>query len=473
MKKIFIYSFIALSLASCTMEVINPELTEDSFVGTTQSSKIWLAGMKKQFASTLNDAVVFSEIVSDNYYNNSSLSNKVFDGMQLLYSDVDIDNTQRSISRLREMAAYGVDRIIPNDVTVVDSTKAEIYFLKAYAHILSGEMFVALPMTAQAEAVSPATHFNEAIKLINEAIRFQTVASYQSGYQMALARCYYNLGNKTEALRVANNIISNYPLAVRNAIFDGMNGGSNTQQSYTFSGTTNVLAPLPRLDFLDPKYYHEGNVNTGQKPIAILKSEEAFLIAAEAQLGNNQLEPAKNTLRNLITDVIAKRPTAMVDAKLQLRRGIRSDYPLASATKVKADPQSVAQENLVAGRTVSNIKVYTVSGTSVTVNDINSAENVNQLLYLLSLMRQHIFMSEGRRMTDLGIRFPVSQIEKLNNSKIDAAFTTATIPGYIPSGFEMDDFTYDRANNLVTIKHDMNKILVANKTAANIFPMLK
>ncbi|MDA3616152.1 hypothetical protein [Polluticaenibacter yanchengensis] len=473
MKKLFIYSALSLSLASCSMDVVNPNITENSFVGTSQSSEIWLAGMKKQLANTLNQAVVFAEIVSDNYYNNSSLTNKVFDGPVLLYSDVDIDNTQRAIARLREMGTYGIERIVPADKGATATAKAEMLFIKAYAHILSGELFVALPMAANTEAVSPAVHFNEAIKLINEAITTQTDATLKNGYQLALLRCYYNLGNRTEALRIANSIIQSSSLMVRNAVFDGLNGASNLQQSYTFSNSTNVLAPLPRLDFLDPKYYHVGNVNTDQKPLAILKSEEAFLVAAEAYLGNNQLEQARTTLKALINDVIAKRPTAMVDAKLQLRKGIRADYPVASATRVQADAQSAAQSKLVLGRLEGNVKVNTVSGTSVTIAELDKAETVDQLLYLLSLIRQQVFMSEGRRMTDLGIRFPVSQIEKLNNKKIDDAFTKAVLPAYIPTGIAMDDFTYDKANNLVVIKHDMNKVLVANKTAPNVFPMLK
>jgi len=473
MKKILLFAIISAIFFSCKKEVVNPNITEDSFVGTSQSSAIWLAGMKKQLANTLNQAVSFAEIVSDNYYNNSSLSNKVFDGPVLLYSDVDIDNTQRAIARLREMGTYGIERVVPADNGATATVKAEMMFIKAYAHILSGELFVALPAAANAEAVLPAVHFNEAISLLQQAITTQTDAALKAGYTIALARCYYNLQNKTEVLKLAASFIETSSLVIRNASFDGLNGASNTMQSNTFSNATNVLAPLPRLDFLDPKYYHVGNVSTDQKPIAILKSEELYLIAAEANIGNNQLAAARSVLKDLINNVVAKRATASVNASLQLRRGIRSDYPLLAATKVQADAQSPAVANLVLGRQAGNIKVYTVSGTSVTPADIDNAITTDALLYQLSLLRQQIFMSEGRRMTDLGIRFPVSQIEKLNNNKIQDVYTKAALPSYIPVNMGMDDFTYDKTNNLVVIKHDMNKVLVANKTAANIFPMLK
>jgi hypothetical protein len=88
-------------------------------------------------------------------------------------------------------------------------------------------------------------------------------------------------------------------------------------------------------------------------------------------------------------------------------------------------------------------------------------------------MRQEIFMSEGRRMTDLGIRFPVSQVEMQNNSNITLANIKAVIPSYIPLSLGMDDFTYDKVTGVVTIKNDMNKIIVQNKKAVGVLPMLK
>lgn len=473
MTKLFVSAILLITFFSCTKGVINPNINEESFIGTSQSSAIWLSGMKKQLALTLNQTVVFAEIVSDNYYNNSSLTNKVFDGPVILDSDVDVDNIQRAIARLREMGTYGIEKVIPADNGATPSIKAEMLFIKAYVSILSGELFVALPMVANGVPASPQNHFNAAVKLLKEALDIQTDAALKMGYNMALARCYYNLANKSEALSYANVIMQSAPLALRNATFDGLNGASNIMQSYIFSNSTNVLAPLPRLDYLDHKFYHVGNINTDQKAIAILKSEEAYLIAAEASIGNGQLVTARTILKNLVSNVVSARPTAMVNANLQLRKGIRTDYPLLAITRVQADPLSPSIPSLVAGRSTGNIKVYSISGTSVTAGELDSAISADQLLYLLSLIRQQVFMSEGRRMTDLGIRYPISQIEKLNNDKVGNNFSKALIPNYIPVNLGMDDFTYNRTNNLVVIKFDMNKVLVANKNAANIFPMLK
>jgi len=64
---IFCVAAVAL-MASCQLkDVENPNITDKSFVGTTQSSSIWLNGMYRQLALTLNEVVSFTEITSDNY----------------------------------------------------------------------------------------------------------------------------------------------------------------------------------------------------------------------------------------------------------------------------------------------------------------------------------------------------------------------------------------------------------------------
>jgi len=78
----------------------------------------------------------------------------------------------------------------------------------------------------------------------------------------------------------------------------------------------------------------------------------------------------------------------------------------------------------------------------------------------------------SRRMTDLGIRFPVSEREQLGNKNVTSQYTLAIIPSFIPKNREMDDFEINTAAGLVTMKHDMNKVLVQNKTAAGIMPFI-
>jgi hypothetical protein len=467
---------VLMGFSACQLkEVVNPNITEETYIGTDQSAAVWLTGTYRQLALTLNEVVVDAEITSDNYYNNSSLSNKVFDIPTIRYSDLDVDNMQRAIGKLREMGSYGIEKIHPADRLGTPAMKAEMYFLRGYAYLLGAETLTGLPMTAGGRVGGTTELLDSAISDFKQAIALHTSAVLKTSYNLALARAYYNKGDKTNAVAYATIVKNANPMQLMQAAYDGQNGVSNLMQTYTYSSSTNTFAPLPRLDFLDPKFYHIGNINTDQKPVSFLKGEEAYLILAEAAIGSTQLPDAKNTLKALLSDVVSKRPTVTITDTLELRKGNRSDYAQLASVTVKADAGAPALSGLILDRTKAGggIKVYTISGTSVTAADIDAATTTDELLYIYCLLRQQIFMSEGRRMTDLGIRFPVSQIEQLNNNNVTAAYTTATIPAYIPVALGMDDFTYDKAAGIVTIKNDMNKILVQNKTGKGVLPMLK
>ena len=84
-------------------------------------------------------------------------------------------------------------------------------------------------------------------------------------------------------------------------------------------------------------------------------------------------------------------------------------------------------------------------------------------------------MAEGRRMVDLGMRFPLAQAELNANPQADpaGAYIAPQLPPFIPTGFAMDNFTYDATARTVVIKHDMNRVLVQNKTSPFVLPLLK
>ncbi|MCX2478225.1 hypothetical protein OQY15_03940 [Pedobacter sp. MC2016-15] len=473
--RIFLFALICCAqLSACSLtEVQNPNITDDSYLGSPQSTQVWISGVNKQLALTLNESIVDAEMASDNYFNNSSLSNQIFDLPSLLATDLDVDNMQRAIAKLTQMAEYGIEKVVPADRDATGSMRAQLYFLGGYGYLLGAELYKWLPTTPGSAPGASEERLRKAIAYFNSASTFETDQAKKNVYALALARAYYDLGDKTNAVLNANLVINAAPMTLQTAVYDGLRSVSNTMQSYTFSNSTNVFAPLPRLDFLDPKYYTIGTATTDQKPIAILKGEEAFLIAAEAALGRSDIATAKTLLKRLITEVISVRPRASVNGRLALRRGTRSDYPLLATVNVKADATAPAKSGLVLDRQAGNISVYTVSGTSVKNADIDAAATVDDVLYLLCLMRQEVFMSEGRRMTDLGIRFPVSTIEQQNNHNVTPEHTLAVIPAYIPLARGMDDFTYDRAAGVVTIKHDMNRVLVQRKADAGILPMMK
>jgi len=76
-------------------------------------------------------------------------------------------------------------------------------------------------------------------------------------------------------------------------------------------------------------------------------------------------------------------------------------------------------------------------------------------------------------LADLGIKFPISQIEAGNNAHVSAEYTKALIPDFIPAKTGMDDFTTDATTGTVTMKYDMNKVLVAHKNSPYILPLFK
>ncbi|RZF61491.1 RagB/SusD family nutrient uptake outer membrane protein [Sphingobacterium corticibacterium] len=473
-KPIYTIAISAFIFSSCELtEVTNPYVTEDRFIPSFQSLETWLNGVRRQASVTVGTVVEFSELVSDNYFNNYTQSSKVFDNPDINYFDQDVANIQAAIHKLMEMSTFGLEELIPLQEEDVSQQKAELLFHQAYAHILGAELYIGLPTEALGEVKSPRELLETAVAILTEAAHLFSEADDQEACTLLLARCHYRLGNLEEAIEFSREAIT-HPLSLRQVHYGTENGPSNNFQSYIFSSTTNSFAPLPRLDFLDPKYFHQTTtIFEDEKPIAIAKAEEAYLILAEALVAQQDISAAKQTLKNLLTNCVGKRPTTMLnDSKETRNGGNRKDYPL-TAVSVKFDTESVTKEGLVLDRSLGNIPAYSVSGTHITSSDIDAVGTADEALYLIYLLRQEIFIAEGRRMTDLGIRFPISQREQLSNSHVTDEHTKAIIPDFIPKNRGLDDFTYDTASGVVTIKHDMNRILVQHKNSPYIMPFHK
>ncbi|MDR0659672.1 MAG: tetratricopeptide repeat protein [Prevotellaceae bacterium] len=470
MKKYHILLIAILTTFSSCVE--NPNVTEETYLTTPDATNSWVVGLKRKIALMLNATVVNMEILSDNYFNNYSQYSKVFDKLQIDYFDVDVNNIQSNIHQVRSMAQFGLDKVIPSDPTTTPSQKAYMYFALAYSHLLAGELFIGLPATERGEVLSWEKHLELAIKNFDEAIKLEPDAELISAYRLFIARAYYRLGDASNAVAYAEMVKDKRSL-VYEVEFDGVNGVSNEMQNAVYGSLPNRLAPLPRLDFLDPKYYYEGTSSTDQKSMAILKVEEAYLIIAEAQASNNQLVPAQATLQDLL-DVVNMRPVALVDDSKEKRDGGNNkNYPLAEVDVKFDGNDNSPKQGYVLNRQNGKIPVYTVSGTKVTAGDIAAATAQDELLYIIYRLRQEIFMAEGRRVSDLGIRLSVSQNEEMSNPNVNDSHIKAQVPAFIPKDLDMDAFTYDKENGLVTMKYDMNKVLIENKTSPFIVPFIK
>lgn len=473
MKRYFLVFGMAASFAlpSC---VKNPYFTEDKFLSEANAAKSWSNGILRQLANTTNTVVINAELISDNYFNNYTQNSKVFDIPQIDYFDVDVNASQVDVQRLREMASYGLEKIVPADAGTTDKERAIMKFALAYSYLLSGEFFTAQPLSSKGEVFTSKQILEKALPLWDEAIAIEADADKKVAYTLLKARTYYNLGDAANAGKLANEVISKKKNVLFQAIYDGANGVNNEVQSCIFFSASqpNRFAPLPRLDFLDPKYYHVNIVANEQKPVSLAKGEEAYLILAETQIASNDLPAARQTLKDMISQVINTRAVVPVnDNKENRNGGNRKDYPL-TAVQVKFDANDTPRDGYVLNRQAGNVNVYTVSGTKVTDADLDAATTQDQMMYTLYRLRQEIFMAEGRRMNDLGIKLPVSQTEQLNNPYVKPEHIVKQLPSFIPVNRGMDDFTVEAVSGMVTMKYDMNKVLIQNKTAKEIFPFL-
>ncbi|MEP0009839.1 MAG: tetratricopeptide repeat protein, partial [Balneola sp.] len=183
---------------------------------------------------------------------------------------------------------------------------------------------------------------------------------------------------------------------------------------------------------------------------------------------------AQPVLVDLLNDVIANRDVTSIDDSRETRSGgNRTDYPLSDTVKVRFSQGEPALDDFVLDRQDGNVSIPTVSGTSVTVAQINNAATVDELLEIIYLMRQEIFIAEGRRVVDLGIKYPISQQEQAGNTNISGSspYLDAIIPNFIPLSRTMDDFTVDEAQGIVTIAVNMNNVLVQNKNSDFVLPL--
>lgn len=445
--------------------VENPNVTEEVFLENANTMRSWVVGLKHQLAITTNTVNINSAIASDNYFNNYSQYSKVFDRLQIDYFDTDVNSLQSDIQRLREMAKYGLETVLPADATTTAAEQAYLYFSLGYANLLAGELFVALPANDLGEIQTWKVHLESALDNFDQAIAIEPSTEMQKVYQLLKARTYHQLGDRESAMEIVTQL-TGADILFRIA-YDGQNGLSNQMQNATYDALPNRLAPLPRLDFLDPKYYSAGTPTTEQKPVAIAKTEEVYLILAEGQLSQGNLMAAKNTLIDLL-EVVNNRAVAMVDDSRETRNGgNRDDYPL-EAVAVKFTAEDEFKDGFILDRQQGPIKVYTVSGTHVNKEDINNAKSIDEVLYLTYVMRQEIFIGEGRRLSDLGIKFPISQIEQDNNPNVTNEYTTAQVPEFL-SGETIDDFSVAEDGNII-ITEDLNKKIIANKELPVIVP---
>lgn len=380
MKKLILLTTLVTIYSGCDLidgtNVVNPNLTLDAAAAQENSATAWVNGLAQRNAVVYNSFLVTAELTTDNYQNKATFYNQNVDVGTFRDIDNDFNTAQRNIAQLREQAEYGLEIVLANDVSSAGTAlEAEMHFYKGWSHLMAAETFVALPGDGGGVPLTPEEHFQLAIESFTNANN--TVADVS--YDLALARAHYGLGNQSQAVSFAQAVITADPDYVRYIQYDGVNGPTSTIESAVYDRQSfNDLQPLPRLDFLDPKYGDLGGTN--ESPVAMMKVEEAHLIIAEAQIADGTLPLAQTTMQNILA-LVNTRPTRVIDESEEGRAGtvnagadIRPD---TSAYSVRASASDAFIDSLVLDRTATTT-IPTLSGTSVKVADILAVTNANE-----------------------------------------------------------------------------------------------
>ncbi|WP_299103684.1 hypothetical protein [uncultured Tenacibaculum sp.] len=472
MKKIFIPILSLALLYNCTNDfnkvvdfttVTNPNFSESAVVGQPNSAAILLQGVERQMSLVQNETVILAEIGSDNYVNTQTFYSQFMDALDIRITDPDMRDTQRNIARLRELAKFGSQQVAPNDTQATDATKAEFEYFEGMSYLYAAMYFSYLPQEPLGAPASSQDNYNSAIQKFDAAIALNNKAEYQ----LAKARAYYFLGNRAMAVSAANAALALSTNFRREAQFDeaSSSGPVSVMESALFArGTFDDLQPLPTLDFLDPKYSFL--TASADPSINYLKAEEAYLILAEAN-ASTDLNATKDNLKALLALVNTREVRTFSDAT----EGRTQNAP--GSRPNKADITVNGRTGLVLDRQAATVSVPSISGTSVTVAEIDAVTTEDEALELIYRTRQEVFLAEGMRLVDMGVKLVIFEEEIDLNPNINAGDpgTTPVIPSFINSNIaNLDAITYDAVAKTATTTIDLNKILVQNKTSDQVLP---
>ena len=128
---------------------------------------------------------------------------------------------------------------------------------------------------------------------------------------------------------------------------------------------------------------------------------------------------------------------------------------------------------LVLSRQDGNVDVPSVSGTSLTAADVAAMQDDDAGLALLYRTRQEVFIAEGLRFVDMGVKLVIDENEILLNENINEGDlgTTPVIPSFIAAVVgDLDAINYEPGSTTASTVIDLNQILVNNKTSDAVVP---
>ncbi len=449
-------------------EVQNPRTTDEDLAGATEPVRALMPGLRAQMARATGSQVVISEVVSDNYSVQGTGINPIFDDPRSVGPSVlDFTSAAQGIywnsQELRALADFILDEIAPIDDAASADHLAEAHYYRGIAYLIQGESFIAAPTEADGPARPGTELLQRAVSDFEASITGAAGGEFALPARAALARTHRLLGDPGSATQAAQQALGESGTFVFSQQFDAT-GIVNAPNTFTVQRSLKEFQPLPRLDFLDPKY--EGR----ETPIPVAKAEEMHLILAEAALAGDDVETGRDHLVDAIELALSRPAASWTDDDQRLNIDL-SPRPRSSEIVVRADPDSPFREGLVLDRPNVQIPLYRISRTSLSADSVAALTDADEVWHAFHLARQEIMFLEGRRMSDLGIRLPMMlrEVDANPNISAEGEGTRPFVPDHIPPNAQMDRFDpaspEDAGTTEVTIRHDMNRILTANRVS--------
>ncbi len=460
--------------------VDNPQTTREDLTDAENPTASLLPGLRAQFARALGATVTVTEFVTDNFSINGTgvggddldfPRSRITPQVTAINSLGDGFGIYFNLQELRALGDFTLEQVAPDDDTATDQDLAEAHYYRGMAYLMQGENFVALPTAEGEEPVAAQELLQRAVSDFEQTRSLDPDGAFAVHAAAALARTYRALGNTTETGTFAQTALDEGgDEYLFQQIYD--NEEDNPPHDFLVERSLQEMQPLPRLDFLDPKYV------TRTSGIAVSKAEEMHLILAELDLAASQPGPARDHLIDAIALANSRPTTSFDDTDERLDNNLNR-RPDTSAIEIAFEPGGTFVEGLVLNRP-GVVETPTVSGTHITAADVNAASD-DELTRLLYLLRQEIMLLEARRMHDLGIRLPMMLREIETNPNISPGDpgTEVAVPAYIPDGNRMDRYTPveiyssgELVETQIAILHDMNRVLAEQRGLVITNPLL-
>jgi len=452
--------------------VENPLTTADDLAQATEPTRALLPGLRAQFARAINGTIVLTEVVSDNYAIHGTGLDSEYDNPGAIVPNIvnatgSATGLYWNLQELRALATFVLDDIVPGDDSATPDQLAEVRYYRGMAYLMLAENFTAAPLESDGTPVAASELITRALSDFEASLSAGGSGDFNLRARAAQARTHRAAGNATQAAQAAQQALAADADFVFLQEYDATSI-SNAAYIFTTDRALREMQPLPRLDFLDPKY------TSFSAGVPVAKAEEMHLILAEVALAANNLGEARGHVADAI-ELALTRPRPSFNDTDQRQNANLTIRPRNAEIVIRADPDSPFRAGLVLTRPGS-VPVPTISGTSLSADSVRALTGEEATWHAFHLARQEIHFLEGRRMSDLGIRLPMMlrEIEANPNIAMGGPGTEVVVPGYIPPSNQMDNFSpaspYDDNDQLttteVTMQVDMNRVLARERVNA-------